>query len=87
MGLGSRKAEDLRRDARILVHSIVTSRTGEDGEYKLRGTAVEEHDPGTQPRYACEVAGRLGWRPGPGLFHLFRAFRADLAEITCTYVR
>jgi len=32
MGLGSRKAEDLRRDARILVHSIVTSRTGEDGE-------------------------------------------------------
>jgi hypothetical protein len=48
MGLGSHKAADLRRDHTILVHSIVTNRTGQDGEYKVRGTAVEEADPDTQ---------------------------------------
>ena len=37
MGWGTRKAEDLARDARLLVHSIVTSRDGTGGEFKLRG--------------------------------------------------
>jgi hypothetical protein len=81
MGLGSRKAADLRRDARILVHSIVTHRNGVDGEYKLRGTAVEESDVETQIRYAQEVAARLGWRPEPGKFHLFRLDLTDIAFI------
>jgi hypothetical protein len=82
MGLGSRKAADLRRDPRILVHSIVTSRNGQDGEYKLRGAAVEEPGPAGQARYAEEVAARLGWRPEPGKYHLFRI---DIADIT--YIR
>jgi hypothetical protein len=81
MGLGSRKAADLRRDPRILVHSIVTSRNGQDGEYKLRGTALEEPDPARQSRYAEEVAARLGWRPEPGKFHLFRIGIADISYI------
>jgi hypothetical protein len=38
----SPKAADLRRDGRILVHAIVSNRNGQDGEYKLRGIAVEE---------------------------------------------
>jgi hypothetical protein len=38
MMLGSRKAADLVRDPRVLVHSIVTNRDGEEGEVKLRGT-------------------------------------------------
>src|SRR5207237_5766294 len=42
MGWGSNKARDLRRDPRILVHSIVTSRDGTDGEFKVRGRAVPE---------------------------------------------
>lgn len=79
MGLGSYKAADLRRDPRILVHSIVTSRNGQDGEYKLRGTAVEEAHPATQARYAGQVATRLGWQPEPGKFHLFRV---DIGDIT-----
>lgn len=33
----SHKAADLRRDPRVLVHSIVTSRDGTDGEVKVRG--------------------------------------------------
>jgi hypothetical protein len=82
MGLGSRKADDLRRDGRVLVHSIVTNRTGQDGEYKLRGTAIAEPDAVLHARYAGEVAARLGWQPEPGKFHLFRVELADI-----TYIR
>jgi hypothetical protein len=79
MGLGSRKAADLRRDARILVHSIVTSRNGEVGEYKLRGSAVEETGYATLAGYVQQVAAQLGWQPEPGKFHLFRV---DLDDVT-----
>jgi general stress protein 26 len=41
MMLGSRKAADLHRDPRVLVHSIVTSPNGEESEIKLRGTAQQ----------------------------------------------
>jgi hypothetical protein len=68
---GSGKARDLLRDPRILVHSIVTNRDGAAGEFKVRGTARAEDDPGGQRRYADTVAGSLGWSPEPGRFHLF----------------
>jgi hypothetical protein len=32
----STKARDLARDPRVLVHSIITSRDGEEGEFKVR---------------------------------------------------
>src|SRR6478752_10038200 len=47
MMLGSLKAADLVRDPRVLVHSIVTSRDGEEGEVKLRS---EEHTSELQSR-------------------------------------
>jgi len=68
---GSRKAADLHRDPRVLVHGIVTSSNGQDGEVKLRGRAVARDDPAEQQRYAAEVSQRLGWSPTPGRFHLF----------------
>ena len=68
----SMKAADLMRDPRILVHSMITSRDGAAGEFKIRGIAEPEHDPGIQGRYADAVASGLGWsRPDPGRFHLF----------------
>ncbi len=67
----SKKAADLLRDPRVLVHSVITSRDGGEGEFKIRGTASAEPDPGVQRRYAREVAGALGWSPDPGRFHLF----------------
>jgi hypothetical protein len=79
MGWGSLKARDLLRDARVLVHSIVSSRDGTEGEYKVRGVAVPKHDPQTQADYAHEVAERLGWRPEVGRFHLFTV---DVGEIS-----
>jgi hypothetical protein len=75
----SRKAVDLRRDRRILVHSIITSRDGGEGEFKLRGHAMAEQRPEVQARYAAEVAEHLGWSPTPGRFHLFRL---DVDQVT-----
>lgn len=68
---GSHKAADLARDSRVLVHGIVTSRDGGNGEFKLRGRCHAERDGATQERYADAVSATLGWRPDRGRFHLF----------------
>jgi Pyridoxamine 5'-phosphate oxidase len=69
---GSLKAGDLRRDPRVLVHSIVTGPEGGEGELKLRGRAVTEERAEVQQRYAADVTRHLDWSPIPGRFHLFR---------------
>jgi hypothetical protein len=81
MGWGTLKAADLGRDSRVLVHSIVSTRDGSDGEYKLRGTAVPESGRDVQEQYAGAVAAQLGWTPTPGRFQLFRVDVADLTFI------
>src|SRR6478736_5155380 len=53
---GSHKALDLKRDGRVLLHSIVTSRDGGAGEVKMRGTCREERDLSVQSRYAEAVS-------------------------------
>ena len=78
---GSRKASDLLRDRRVLVHSVVTGRDGSLGEFKLRGIAVAEPDPGVQAGYASVVETQLGWAPTPGRFHLFWVDIEDLTFI------
>jgi Pyridoxamine 5'-phosphate oxidase len=74
----SRKAADLLRDDRVLVHSIVTSRDGGGGEVKLRGRAVPVDDLDVRARY-CDAVAALGWRPEEPRFHLFRI---DLEDVT-----
>jgi hypothetical protein len=76
---GSRKALDLQRDPRILVHSVVTGRDGAEGEVKVRGSARAEHDTAVQRRYADAVAADLGWSPEVGRFHLFAV---DIGDVT-----
>ena len=76
---GSLKAADLLRDPRILVHSVITTRDGGQGEYKVRGRALATRDAAVQRRYADAVAEALGWRPEPGRFHLFAV---DIEDIT-----
>jgi|SRR5689334_2080226 len=78
---GSGKARDLLRDPRVLVHSIVVNRDGAGGEFKVRGTARAEGDPGAQRRYAEAAAGSLGWYPTPGRFHLFAVDISDVSFI------
>ena len=77
----SRKAADLARDPRVLVHSIITSRDGREGEVKLRGQVVAEPDPAVQVRYAAAVGEALGWSPQVGRFHLFRVEVADVTVL------
>jgi hypothetical protein len=67
----SRKAIDLLRDDRILVHSITTTRDSSEGEVKVRGRAIAIDDRATRARYCDEVA-VLGWQPEEPYFHLFR---------------
>jgi general stress protein 26 len=76
---GSLKAADLQRDARVLVHNVVTGPSGEDGEVKVRGTAVAIDDRGAQRRYADAVSSALPWSPEVGRFHLFRI---DVEDVT-----
>jgi hypothetical protein len=79
MGWRTNKVADLKRDRRILVHSIVTGREGEGGEFKVRGTALVVDDASVQSEYAEVVQREVGWRPEPGRFHLFRI---DLDDVT-----
>jgi hypothetical protein len=77
----SRKAADLLRDPRVLVHSVITSRDGGEGEFKIRGTARAEDDPELCRRYAAAVGASLGWSPEPGRFHLFAVAIGELTFI------
>lgn len=74
----SRKVVDLARDSRILVHSIVTSRAGDQGEIKLRGRALPVDDRDRRHRY-CDAVETLGWRPVEPYFHLFVV---DIDDVT-----
>jgi len=76
----SRKASDLARDPRALLHSIVTTREGTEGEVKLRGQAMAVDDLDARARYADAVA-VLGWRPEEPWFHLFRIEIEDVTLI------
>lgn len=67
MLFGSRRAADLRRDARILVPAF--------------GAAVEAHSYSAQDGYAEQIRSRLGWEPTPGRFHLFRVDIHDVTFI------
>jgi len=73
----SKKALDLQRDPRCVVHSIVTQTDGTDGDVKVYGRAVEISDPDERDRYGHALLARIGWRPS-GDFHLFAV---DIDEV------
>lgn len=78
---GSLKATDLIRDPRLIVHSVVTSRDGAAGEYKVRGRVIAERSPHRLRDYAEAVTAQLGWTPEPGRFHLFSVDIDDVSFI------
>lgn len=77
----SMKALDLLRDARCLLHSAVADRTGSEGEFKLRGRAMDVTDEEERERYCVALEAKIGWRPD-GPFHLFAIDIVDAAKIT-----
>ncbi len=91
----SKKALDLLREPRCLVHSIITDRKGNEGEFKLRGRARDIADPGTSSpsrsstrRSSPSRVSRSPCRPGPDhrsrlaglLRRLGRGLRLDLGR-------
>lgn len=66
----SKKALDLLRDPRCLVHSVVSNKDGTEGEAKLRGRAVDVTDKGLRERSAQKTFDTTGWRPEEP-YHLF----------------
>ena len=67
----SPKALDLRRDARCVVHSVLSSRSGEEGDFKLYGRAIEVHAPERRAAYRATIKARLDWEPEEPRFHVF----------------
>jgi hypothetical protein len=66
----SKKALDLRRDARCVIHSVVSDVDGSEGEFKLRGQAIEVQDLESWQRYREVFAERWGLHT-PEHFHIF----------------
>jgi len=66
----STKSLDLRRDNRVLVHTVVSDRGGKEGEVKVYGRVrfVDEAD--ERQRYCDALFAQIGWKPA-GDFDLF----------------
>lgn len=67
----SRKALDLLRDPRCLVHNTVTDREGSDGEFKVYGRALPIDDADDRERYCQALFAKIDWRPEGEEWHLF----------------
>jgi hypothetical protein len=67
----SPKALDLLRDPRFVVHSVVSERSGKEGDFKLYGRAVDVHDPAARAAYRASIKARIDWEPPEPNYHLF----------------
>ena len=67
----SRKAIDLLRDPRLVVHSVTCNREGTDGDVKLSGRAVEVHDSALRSAFRRAILARIDWTPEEPSYHLF----------------
>ena len=66
----SKKALDLVRDPRCVVHSTVSDKLGTEGEFKAYGLAVDVPEPERRQSYCTTLQEQIGWSP-EGDFHLF----------------
>jgi hypothetical protein len=67
----SKKALDLLRDPRCVVHSVTCDRMGTDGDLKIYGRMVEERVPDLRRAYQVAIKARIDWQPDEPDFHLF----------------
>jgi hypothetical protein len=74
----SRKALDLLRDPRYVIHSCVANRAGDEGDFKLYGRAASVADPELRRIYCDTIRARIDWAPDEPNFHLFE-FDVDAA--------
>jgi hypothetical protein len=67
----SPKALDLLRDPRLVVHSVVSSRMGKEGDFKLYGRAVPVEGSERRARYRATIKARIDWEPEEPNYHVF----------------
>jgi pyridoxamine 5'-phosphate oxidase-like protein len=73
----SRKALDLLRDPRVVLHSCTSDRMGTQGDAKIYGLAVDVRDAELRETYRRAVKARIDWAPDEPNFH---AFSVDVQE-------
>jgi hypothetical protein len=61
----SLKALDLLRDPRVFVHTLITSKDGEEGEFKVRGSALPLEDSTLRTALDDVFDAKIQWRPPP----------------------
>jgi Pyridoxamine 5'-phosphate oxidase len=67
----SRKAADLLRDPRIVVHSVTANRQGTDGDVKLYGRVVDERHQEVREAFRDAIRDRIDWAPDEPNYHCF----------------
>jgi hypothetical protein len=67
----SKKALDLLRDPRCVVHSVTCDRMGIDGDLKLYGRMADVQDLVLRLAYRHAIKARIDWEPDEPEFHLF----------------
>lgn len=67
----SRKALDLLRDPRLVVHTVTTNREGTDGDVKLYGRVIDERDPEIRTAFRAAIRARIDWEPEEPNYHCF----------------
>jgi hypothetical protein len=67
----SKKALDLLRDPRCVVHSVTRDRMGTEGDIKLYGRTSDVLGPELRRAYRTALKARTDWEPDEPEFHLF----------------
>lgn len=67
----SRKALDLLRDPRVVVHSTPSDRMNPGGDIKLYGRIVDEQDPAVRRAFRDAIRARIDWAPDEPEYHCF----------------
>ena len=67
----SKKALDLLRDPRVVVHSTPSDRMNPGGDVKLYGRVVDEQEPGVRAAYRDAIRARIDWAPDEPEYHCF----------------
>ena len=77
---GSRKALDLLRDPRLVLHNAICTNRGDESEFTLRGRVSDIRDPGRRGTFVQAVSGRTRWEEPR--FHLFSVDVESAAFVT-----
>jgi hypothetical protein len=67
----SKKALDLLRDPRVVVHSVTSNKNGTDGDVKVYGRIVDERDPRVRSAFRDAIRARIDWAPDEPDYHCF----------------